>query len=83
MIKRSMTTGMITGLLASCGLFLVLEPQVASAQTLRDACKADAAKICPGVKVEGGQLGDCLKQHKNDLSTGCAKALEAQAKTGK
>jgi hypothetical protein len=35
------------------------------------------------VKAEGGQLGDCLKQHKNDLSTGCAKALEAQAKTGK
>jgi Cysteine rich repeat len=47
-------------------------------------CKADAEKICPGVTPGGGKLIECLKQHTDDVSVGCAKALKAvKAKMGK
>jgi hypothetical protein len=47
-------------------------------------CKADAEKICPGVAPGGGKLIECLKQHPDDVSVGCAKALKAvKAKMGK
>ena len=47
-------------------------------------CKADAARICPGIEPGGGRLAGCLKEHKNEVSIGCAKALKAiKAKMGK
>lgn len=48
------------------------------------ACKADAEKICPGVKPGGGRLIGCLKEHENDVTIGCAKELKAiKSKMGK
>ena len=47
-------------------------------------CKADAARLCPGVKPGGGKLLGCLKQHENEVSVGCAKELKAvKTKMGK
>jgi hypothetical protein len=47
-------------------------------------CKADAARICPGVEPGGGRLVGCLKEHENEVSIGCAKALKAiKTKMGK
>jgi len=47
-------------------------------------CKADAARLCPGVKPGGGKLLGCLKQHENEVSVGCAKELKAvKSKMGK
>jgi len=47
-------------------------------------CKADATRICPGVEPGGGRLVGCLKEHENEVSIGCAKALKAiKAKLGK
>jgi hypothetical protein len=40
-------------------------------------CKADAERICPGVAPGGGKIIACLKQHKDEVSVGCAKALKA------
>jgi len=40
-------------------------------------CKADAARLCPGVSPGGGKLIGCLKQHENEVSVGCAKELKA------
>jgi hypothetical protein len=40
-------------------------------------CKADAERICPGVAPGGGKIIACLKQHKDEVSIGCAKALKA------
>jgi len=40
-------------------------------------CKADAARLRPGVKPGGGKLLGCLKQHENEVSVGCAKELKA------
>ena len=48
------------------------------------ACKADAERICPGVKPGGGKLIGCLKEHENDVTIGCAKELKAiKSKMGK
>ena len=46
------------------------------------ACKADAARICPGSK--GAESAKCLKEHENDVSIGCAKELKKiKAEMGK
>jgi hypothetical protein len=48
------------------------------------ACKADAERICPGVKPGGGKLIGCLKEHENDVTIGCVKELKAiKSKMGK
>jgi Cysteine rich repeat len=39
-------------------------------------CKADAERICPGVAPGGGKIVACLKQHKDEVSVGCAKSNE-------
>ena len=56
MIKRSMTTGMITGLLLLCGLFLVLEPQVGQRQFYVMPAMPTRQRCCPGAKVEGSKV---------------------------
>jgi hypothetical protein len=46
-------------------------------------CKADVARLCPGVQMGGGRIIGCLKEHKMEVSVGCAKALQAiKAKMG-
>src|SRR5262245_17387457 len=55
----------------------------AKAATPLALCKADAERICPGVAPGGGKIVACLKQHKDEVSVGCAKALKAlKAKRG-
>jgi hypothetical protein len=47
-------------------------------------CKADYERLCPGVQPGGGRIIACLKEHKMEVSVGCAKALQAmKAKMGK
>jgi hypothetical protein len=47
-------------------------------------CKADVARLCPGVQMGGGRIIGCLKEHKMEVSVGCAKAIQAmKAKMGK
>jgi hypothetical protein len=46
-------------------------------------CKADVARLCPGVQIGGGRIIACLKEHKMEVSVGCAKFLQAmKAKMG-
>ncbi len=46
-------------------------------------CKADVARLCPGVPMGGGRIIACLKAHKEEMSIGCGKALQAmKAKMG-
>jgi hypothetical protein len=47
-------------------------------------CREDIARLCPGVAPGGGRILGCLKQHKNEVSIGCAKEVKAiKAKMGK
>ena len=46
-------------------------------------CKADFERLCPGVQPGGGRIIGCLKAHKEEVSIGCGKALQAmKAKMG-
>ena len=40
-------------------------------------CKADVARLCPGVQMGGGRIIACLKERKMEVSVGCAKFLQA------
>ncbi len=39
-------------------------------------CRADVARLCPGVQMGGGRIIACLKEHKMEISVGCGKALQ-------
>jgi len=39
-------------------------------------CKADAERICAGVAPGDSKIIACLKQHRDEVSVGCAKALK-------
>ena len=40
-------------------------------------------RLCPGVQPGGGRIIGCLKAHKEEISIGCGKALQAmKAKMG-
>jgi hypothetical protein len=48
------------------------------------ACKADAEKLCPGVKPGEGRIAQCLKEHKKDVSPECKREIgEARRQRGK
>ena len=49
-------------------------PQLAQA---RAACASDVQKLCPGVPSGGGKIVACLKQHKDQVSDGCKRAVLA------
>lgn len=40
-----------------------------------EACKDDAAKLCPDVKPGQGRIMACLKEHKSEVSGECKKAV--------
>jgi hypothetical protein len=47
-----------------------------------DYCKADAARLCPG--IEGPPVLKCLKEHAMEVSIGCGKAVKKmKAQMGK
>ncbi len=47
-------------------------------------CRADVARLCPGVQPGGGAIKNCLKEHENEVSIGCGKELKKlKAQMGK
>ena len=47
-------------------------------------CKADSERLCPGVPMGGGRIVGCLKEHKMEVSVGCARAIQhIKAEMGK
>lgn len=41
------------------------------------ACRSDAARLCPGMKPGDDELGRCMREHKEAVSPGCKGALRA------
>ncbi len=50
---------------------------------LRKACAEDVKKLCPDVKPGEGRIAQCLKQHTQDLSQGCADMMQQRGKRRK
>ena len=42
---------------------------------IEEYCRDDVERLCAGVKPGGGRIIKCLKEHKEEMSVGCAKAL--------
>ena len=58
--------------------------QTANAADPLSYCKSDVARLCPRITPGGGKLLGCLKEHENEISVGCAKALKSiKTKMGK
>jgi hypothetical protein len=77
---RQLTVALLLSLAAISLPGSILTAQAATPLAL---CKADAERICSGVAPGGGKIIACLKQHKDEVSVGCAKALKAlKAKKG-
>lgn len=70
---------------ALLALSLVLLAGGASAQDqLRQACRADAQRLCGDVRPGGGRVGACMRAHEQELSEACRSAIaEARAARAK
>jgi Cysteine rich repeat len=42
---------------------------------LRQACAADAQKLCSGIEPGGGRILRCMREHQAELSPDCQAAL--------
>jgi hypothetical protein len=73
-----MRIGRLTIAVALSILALALSEQNALAQQAEAMkyCKADIARLCPGVQMGGGRIIACLREHKMEVSVGCAKAIQ-------
>jgi len=50
-------------------------------QALRTYCKADVERLCPNVQPGGGRIKACLMANEEQMSVGCAQALQKLKKS--
>ena len=55
-------------------------PSKEAVEAARAACEADVQKLCNGVQPGGGRILACLKQHKDEVSDGCKRAVQKATK---
>jgi hypothetical protein len=56
-------------------------PDPEEIKALRTYCKADVERLCAGVQPGGGRIKTCLMEHKEQMSVGCAQALQKMQKS--
>lgn len=66
---------LFVGFIASC-LFVVPAKAQAGLEDIRTYCMSDLKRLCKGIEPGGGRLIHCLKNHKKEMSVGCAQALQ-------
>jgi hypothetical protein len=70
--------------LLSVALLSLLASVLPAASGPFEYCKADSERLCPGVPMGGGRIVGCLKEHKMEVSVGCARAIQhIKAEMGK
>lgn len=69
-------------LTASAILACVTAGQAQQAE-LAKYCKADIQRLCQGVQPGAGRILNCLKAHKQEMTVGCAQALQKMQATRK
>ena len=55
----------------------------AAARADYSACKADIAKLCPGIEPGAGRLKGCFKDHRKEFSSECKSEMAAARKAKK
>lgn len=69
----------ICALMASLALITIsMSGAVAASEIdeLRQYCKPDIERLCPGVPFAGGKMKACLQKHQKEMTVGCAQALQ-------
>lgn len=56
------------------------QPAFAVDEDAMTYCKEDIARLCSGVPMGGGRILQCLKAHKEQMSVGCAQAMQKMKK---
>lgn len=57
-----------------------IPPEVAvNMKELKSVCAADYKKLCPDVRMGGGRIVRCLKEHQADLSAPCRQVVAPAA----
>ena len=74
-----MTGRIATGARTALALTVILVAWSAMAQPPDAACRAEIEKACPGKKPGDGEYGQCVIDHKGDLSAPCKKYADAAA----
>jgi hypothetical protein len=75
---------LVSASLLSAALLSLLASVLPAASGPLEYCKADAERLCPGVPMGGGRIVGCLREHKMEVSVGCAKAVQKiKAEMGK
>ncbi len=53
-----------------------ISPEIAvNMKELKSVCAADYKKLCPDVRMGGGRIVRCLKEHEADLSAPCRQVV--------
>lgn len=68
---------LLIGILISSAPALAQETKMeAEKEALQTYCKADIERLCPNVQPGGGRIKECLMAQKEQMSVGCAQALQ-------
>ena len=58
---------LVSSMIIACAL--VVQATLAAAE--ERPCRADIEKFCPDVKLGGGRMAECLRNHREELSPSC------------
>ena len=72
-MPRSLPTLILTLLASPMAVAQNASPQALN--EARAACETDVQNLCAGVPAGGGRVIACLKQHQNEVSSGCKSAI--------
>lgn len=73
-IRSTILLLLMSASIPALGQGLPIDPQEMKA--LRTYCKADIERLCPNVEPGGGRIKACLMANKEQMSVGCAQALQ-------
>jgi hypothetical protein len=66
----------ILSILVSASMPTFAQGLEAEIQALKTYCKSDVERLCPNVEPGGGRIKACLMAQQNEITVGCAKALQ-------
>ena len=75
-MKIIRTTTLLLLISATMPAFAQGQGLEAEIQALKTYCKPDIERLCPNVEPGGGRIKACLMAQKEQLTVGCAQALQ-------
>ena len=78
MSRSTLMSGAAAVLLMTLGFMAsgLTTPATAQSAKVKNACNADARRLCPQYKLDSSELRYCMESRGRSLSHGCVSALE-------